>query len=140
MPVNSGHIDYRQLFIAISNGDEGAFRALFVLFRSKAYAVGIKWTKSSYAAEEITQNVFISLWVSRSRLATVDDPEAYIYSVIYNRVSHHLKKEANRPAILTLYEETRQYSNETEESINAAECQKYFDNALSKLTPQRKVI
>jgi len=140
MPDSSGHIDYHQLFVAVSNGDEAAFKTLFALFRSKAYAVGMKWTKSPYAAEEITQNVFINIWVSRARLPMVNDPEAYLYSVIYNRVSQYLKNEANQSAILSHFGNSRQYSNETEESIYAAECQKYLDSAIAQLSPQRKII
>ena len=79
----------KSLFEAIANDDELAFKALFDLYKSRAYAVAFKLTKTAYAAEEITQDVFVSIWISRAQLAAVKNPEAYLYTVIYNKVSRY---------------------------------------------------
>ena len=68
LPDNS---DNQLLFDLISKGNENAFKVLFEKYKSKTYAVAYKLTKSSLAAEEITQEVFISIWVSKLRLPLI---------------------------------------------------------------------
>ena len=131
----------RALFEAIAGGDENAFKELFEQYKQKVYAVAFKWTKLDFAAEEITQDVFISIWTSRAQLPAVNDPSAYIYTIVFNKVSRHLKKEANKTRILQLslwY--ANEASNETEETIYANDGQKFVNRAIDKLSPQKKMI
>ena len=133
--------DNQLLFDLIAKGNEVAFKVLFEKYKSKAYAVAYKLTKSSLAAEEITQEVFISIWVSKLHLPFIKDPVAYIYTVIYNRTKAYIKKENNKNYLLQMtFLRTKKFSNETEETILANESQHIINEALSKLTPQKKLI
>jgi len=132
-------IHYKPLFEAIARGEEAAFKNLFELYKAKIYAVALKWTKSSFAAEEITQEVFISIWTSRAKLPAVNDPPAYLYTIIYNKVSRHLKKEANQSRILQQWR-AKDFSNETEETIIANNSEKFISNVIEQLSPQKKLI
>jgi RNA polymerase sigma-70 factor (ECF subfamily) len=138
MPANN---DVKALFTAVANGDTVAFKLLFEQYRAKLYAVAFKWTKSTYAAEEITQDIFVSLWTSRAQLQNVLDPEAYLYTAAYNKISKHLKKESNKARILALAQwahNTR--TNETEETVYANDSSKHINNAVEQLSPQKKLI
>jgi len=129
------------LFEAIARGDEHAFKMLFEQYKSPVYAVAFKWTKIDVAAEEITQEVFISIWTSRVQLAAVSDPRAYIYTIVYNKVSRHLKKEAARARILRLsLWNAKAWSNETEETVYNNDGQKFVNKAIAQLSPQKKTI
>jgi RNA polymerase sigma-70 factor (ECF subfamily) len=131
----------KALFEAIAKNDEQAFKMLFDLYRSRTYAVAFKLTKLAYASEEITQDVFISIWVSRAQLAQVKNAEAYIYTVIYNKVSRYLKKESNQERILQLsLWNTQPYSNETEETVFVHDQQKQLREAVQQLSPQKKLM
>jgi RNA polymerase sigma-70 factor (family 1) len=139
MSMLPDHITCKSLFEAIAQGNEQAFKTLFELYKARAYAVAFKFTKSIYASEEITQDVFIGIWTSRAQLPAVKDPEAYIYTIIYNKVSRYLKKESNTARILAL-PIWREYSNETEETVYAHDQQKFIDQAIEQLSPQKKLI
>src|SRR5262249_8331774 len=131
--------DNRMLFAAIARGEETAFKNLFELYKTKIYAVALKWAKSSFAAEEITQEVFISIWTSRVKLSAVKDPKAYLYTIVYNKVARYLKKEANRSRILRKWQ-GNDFSNETEERILANSSEKFIIVAIEQLSPQKKLI
>jgi RNA polymerase sigma-70 factor (ECF subfamily) len=131
--------NYRVLFDAIARGDEAAFKKLFDLQKAKVYSIALKWTKSRFAAEEITQDVFVSLWVSKSRLAAVKDPHGYFYTIVYNKVSRHLKREANQRRILKHWQ-VKDYTNETEEAVLAHGCEDIIHHAIDRLSPQKKRI
>lgn len=133
--------DCRTLFAAIALGDTTSFSCFFEGYRGRVYTLAFKWTKSAYAAEEITQDVFISIWTGRANLSAVKDPRAYLYTVIYNKISRHLKKEANKTRILRLSQwNARESGNETEERVYLNEGQRFVNNALAKLSPQKKII
>jgi RNA polymerase sigma-70 factor (family 1) len=135
------NLDNKLLFDLVSKGNENAFKVLFEKYKGKTYAVAYKCTRSSIAAEEITQEVFISIWISKLHLPFVKDPEAYIYTVIYNNVKGYIRKEYNQNLLLqTSFLKAKQFSNETEETILANESQHIINEALSKLTPQKKLI
>ena len=136
-----GDTDYKAIFAAIAECDETAFETLFELYKQKVYAVAFKWTKSAYDAEEITQDFFIGIWKSRAKLSAVDDPHAYIYTAIYNKINRYLKKQVNQERILKLsLWDAKKYSNETEETILADDSRKFINNAVAQLTPQKKLI
>jgi len=141
MPGLPSDLDPLILFSLISQGNETAFKILFENNKKKIYATAFKWTKCEIAAEEITQEVFISIWISRSKLSLVKEPVAYIYTVAFNHIRRFLKKEKNRSRILQLSVwNHKKVSNETVESIELKESQELINQALCKLTPQKKLI
>ena len=94
--------DMRLLFDAIAAGDEVAFESFFAGWRARVYNLALKWTKSGFAAEEITQDVFISVWTGRKNLSAVKDADTYLYTIVYNKINRYLRREANRAKILRL--------------------------------------
>jgi RNA polymerase sigma-70 factor (family 1) len=138
LPADKG---CKAFFEAIAREEETSFKNFFEQYRKRVYSLAYKLTKSVFAAEEITQEVFISVWSARRHLSAVKDAETYFYTIIYNKVSRHLKKEANKALILrlSLANATRS-SNETEETIDANEGQRFVNKALAQLSPQKKLI
>jgi len=133
--------DYKALFEAIAAGDEAAFEALFRQCRARVYTLAFKWTKSAFAAEEITQDVFISVWTGRGHLSDVQDARAYFYTILYNKVSRYLKNEANKARILRAsLQGAKEFSNETEDTVYLNEGQRFINKAIGRLSPQKKLI
>ena len=141
MSILSCNTSHNILFSLIAEGNEMAFKVLFDKYKTKTYALAFNWTKCTLAAEEITQEVFISIWVSKAQLSLVKEPTAYIYTIIYNRIKFYLRKEQNQNRILQLdFYAGKKISNETEETIQANESKQLINQALSKLTPHKKLI
>ena len=132
----------KELFKLISLGDELAFRAYFDLHKVELFSVALKLTKSQVFAEEIIQEVFISLWVSRKHLAKVEEPTSYIYRILLNKIAGCLKKEANQERIIKAAMQlfTPSCNNATEQMVDAGESMRWIEKALEQLPPQQKVI
>jgi RNA polymerase sigma-70 factor (family 1) len=138
LPADKG---CKAFFEAIAREEESSFKAFFEQYRKRVYSLAYKLTKSVFAAEEITQEVFIGVWAARRHLPAVKDPETYFYTIIYNKISRHLKKEANKTRILRFsVSNAARSSNETEETIDANEGQRFVNKALAQLSPQKKLI
>ena len=129
------------MFPLIATGDAAAFRTLYENYKGRIYGAALRWTRSSLAAEEITQEVFVRLWISRAKLEEVQDPEAYLFASVYYKISHYLRQEKNRLRILAQALGTVSgVCNETEESIAYADRRRVLHQALDRLTPQKKAI
>ncbi len=131
----------RALFKQISAGDEQAFRTFFDLYKAELFRVVIRLTKSQVIAEEIIQEVFISLWISREHLIKVEEPASYIYRILFNKIGNYLKKESNQERIIKASMHYRQLSsNATEQNVDANEIQRLIELALEQLPPQQKIV
>lgn len=133
----------KKLFKQISTGNELAFRTFFDLHKVEVFRAIIRLTKSQVIAEEILQEVFISLWVSRKHLAKVEDPVSYLYRILLNKTTDYLKKEANQERIIKAVKqqyETSPVDNITEKVVDANESLRWIERALNLLPPQQKII
>ncbi len=131
----------QELFALIARRDEIAFREIFDRYQYDLYGTAIQLTKSPLQAEEITQEVFISLWVSRLKLPLVENPDAYIFKVLYNKINEYLRKASNREKILKeaiSYRSQNNGVNTTEDTINLHESENLVEQALNRLPTQQK--
>lgn len=131
----------KTLFQQISAGNEQAFRSIFYLYKIPLYRVVIRLTKSKVIAEEIIQEVFLSLWISRRRLADVEDPSSYIYRCLLNHVSSYLKKEANQERIVrAAMRHGQSVSDATEQLVEEHETRRLIEQAVVQLPTQQNIV
>ena len=141
MPKNLSIQEQKILLVRVSDGDVIAFRALFDAYNKRLYAAALKITKSSYGAEEIVQEVFAGLWEHRTRLADIDNPPAYIFTVAYNRTFRYLKKVSkNKDLKEALRYRLQEARNDTEEWMDMKETNDLIHQVVSQLPSRRQLI
>jgi len=79
------------LFRRLADGDEEAFRQLFHHYNRLLQPFAVKLTRSTQAAEEVLQEVFLKIWAHRSKLAELDNPKAYIIRIVSNESINYLR-------------------------------------------------
>jgi len=138
--IDKGPDNDQVLFRRISTGCEQAFKTCFDLHRTALFRVAFRLIKQRDIAEEMIQDVFLSLWISRQHLAKVADPVAYLYRILLNKTVTYLKKEANQRRIIEaarlLYKSSG--INTTEQTIDSNESLRLIEKALGQLPPQQK--
>src|SRR5580704_5293769 len=77
-----------------------SFKRLFDSYKNRLYGYVLAIARSSYTAEEITQEIFIKLWLCRDILHEVDNLDGYIFTIARNRTLNHLRKAANDARLL----------------------------------------
>ena len=92
MPIESQERD-DALLRRSSKGDEDAFAQLYRRHQAAVYRFALRMTGSPWAAEEIVQDVFMTLIREPKKY----DPErgalgAYLYGIARNRVMKHLER------------------------------------------------
>jgi RNA polymerase sigma factor (sigma-70 family) len=135
------HLPYedKALLLLVAEGDEQAFRRLFDLYEEKIFSLALKITKSEVIAEELLQDVFLSIWLKREQLKEIEDFPSYLFIVARNKGFVAIKRIArNRNRSLPLAPEAPFYHNETEESISVNEYHTVIRQAIGRLSPHQR--
>lgn len=83
-----------QLFALISINDETAFQAFFYRYHTKVFYFILHIVKRDAEAEELTQDVFLKIWVNRKLLGAVGNAGNYLFVIAKNHCLDHLKRRA----------------------------------------------
>lgn len=127
--------------MGVAEGDEQSFTRLFHRYRSKVFSIAFHLTKSPFAAEEISQEVFTGLWISRRHLARIQSFEAYLHTVIYHKTLNYLKKEGNWKQILIWAANQKMNTGaDPEQDLAGKEVNIMISKAVEQLPPQKRLI
>ena len=135
------YIKEHDLLMSIARGNEEAFRSLFVLLKDKVYSYSFHFTRSVFTAEEITQEVFLKIWVNRESLPEINSIEAWVVTITRNLCFNQLKKKALEQKIKNSF-----INAETEGEENVDNYIFYKDQlqrlgeAINQLSPQQRLI
>lgn len=128
-------------FLNFKSNSELEFEKIFDAYKQQVYTQVYAVTKCKYAAEEITQEIFIKLWQRQGTLNEVKNLDAYLYTISRNYALNHLRKIAND---LRKTNELMQIAvtvnNDTESGLQLAEYKDLIFKATCKLSPQRRIV
>ncbi len=120
---------------------EFEFRRVFEEYNRQVYAQVYALAKSHYAAEEITQEIFIRIWQNREALNHVKNLDGYIYTIVRNYSLNYLRKAASDMRLTNhLMQVAVAGYNDTESAVQLSECQQLIHAAVCKLSPQRRLV
>lgn len=132
--------DTKQLFLQVAEGDERAFETLFNAFLPKLYPFIIKFIKSEQATQEILQETFIRVWLSRDKLSEIDNPGGWLYKVASNECYSYLRKSILNSKFFNPLIAEPEPVNSTHEIFALKELNRLIGEAINKLPAQRKKI
>lgn len=134
--------DENETLKRLSQGDEKAFRTVYNVYRKKIAAFAWLLTESEELTDEILQEVFVKLWLNRSKLDNVSNFNAWLHTITRNLVSDAMKKIAKQRTIVRPLKNdddpAESYSADT--ILFAKENEKLLKDAIAQLTPQQQEI
>ncbi|HMO62415.1 MAG TPA: RNA polymerase sigma-70 factor [Ferruginibacter sp.] len=123
----------------IANGDEAAFCTLFRTYKQPVYNYSRHFTHTDFTAEEVTQEVFMKIWIHREKLPQLDNFDAWLMTVTRNCCFNQLKKAANELKLKTNLSFSEAIEN-VDQYIFEKENRHLLEKALEQLSPQQKKI
>jgi RNA polymerase sigma-70 factor (family 1) len=123
--------------------DDESFKRLFDDYKNRLYGYVLAITHSHYTAEEITQEIFIKLWLCRDILQQVGNLDGYIFTIARNKTLNHLRKAAYDVRLLKELQERASVAeliNNVEERAMVSEYDRLLQDALALLSPQRRLV
>lgn len=108
-----------KLIAAIGNDDYTSYNRLFVRYYSRLCCYVYRLLGEKEDAEDVVQELFLTLWNNRKKIAIVENVSGYLYKMARNLALNHIRTQTNYKTILDNQEEQLPYyeenSLETEE-------------------------
>ncbi len=129
------------LLAKIAKGDERAFKTIFEAYQQKIFLYAIRYVKSELEAEEITQEVFLKLWMRNPSSPPINNLDAYFHILVRNRSLDILRRKA-----LENHTDLEQAVNwdeahdDTRELIILKDTKKILEEGINLLTPQQQQV
>lgn len=132
-----------QLDIGQTETSQVSFEWLFETYYTPLVRYAFTMLKDEFAAEDITQSVFVSIWESKNRLHIHTSAKALLYKSVYFRCINHINRKKTEKKVMDGIGESEYHHSddleyqELDEKIRSAidllpkECKKIF--LLSRL-------
>lgn len=130
-----------KLILLIKQGDQQAFKALYLQFKNPIYAYALKFFKSRELAEELVQEVFMRIWKYRDKLDEQGNISAYLYQIARNSIYEQLKKASRDKELrVTLFSQGSESGMIIETEYTHKELLEVYTRAVDLLPRQRKKV
>lgn len=141
LPENLPYND-QALLVRIAEGNEEAFKQLFVSYSHLLHPFITKLVKDEQVSEEMIQQVFLKIWLNRDKLQDIDHPKAYIFRMAANECFAFLRRNVMIRKHLDQIEqkETDEPVSNTDSQIAFSEIKKLVNEAFERLPPQQQRI
>ena len=130
-----------EILLKVSQGDEIAFRTLMRRWYEPLSAFIFRLTRSEENLEEIVQDIFLKIWVTRESLAEVKRFKYYLLIIGRNHALNVMKKVLRERRLNRIFQSewqpTLEHVNEIPLYQMAASL---IDEAIDNLPPRRKEV
>jgi RNA polymerase sigma-70 factor (family 1) len=127
------------LALRLRNDDISAFNTLYWEYHSAIYANAHKLIRDSAIAEDIVQEVFVTLWEKRHSIDPKQDIAGWLFVVSHHKTIDQLKRKLRHAIAERILQSVMEDSNAvehdlTEEQLGAIE------RAVDQLSPQKRKV
>lgn len=129
------------LLTQIKSGEKQAFEILFDRYFESLCDFSYQFLKSKDLSEEAVSDVFIKVWLNKTKLQIKSGVKAYLYRAVRNQSLNYIKKEGDLFEDLSeLYQQPADNLLSADRSILYDELQKNVDSLIDEMPSQRKLI
>jgi RNA polymerase sigma-70 factor (ECF subfamily) len=134
-------LDFERIAFLLRAGDEKAFREMYSFYRDRLVGYCIKYTKSIDIAEEIVQEVFITIWEYREKLTADFISPAFIHTITKNRVIDFFRKaQRDKQLFNKLKENYTESHEELSETLTLSDLKNNINQAINQLSDQKQIV
>ncbi len=127
----------KELTKRLQKDDKKAFDILYWDYHSAIYYNVIKLTRDSIIAEDIVQEVFITLWEKRHKLDPEQEISGWLFVVSYNKSVSYLKQKLRESLAQTALIQPLEDTIDIEDNLVNAQVG-ILENAIKQLSPQKR--
>lgn len=132
-----------ELQMQIAAGDESSFQLLFERHRAKLFNYLLSILKSKEIAEELVIDVFLRLWTGRELLTEIQNMDAFLHKVAYNKAIDFLRIASRNASLQKLVRREIMASSKERSADYRLQEQEYREiirRAIHQLSPQRRLV
>ena len=130
-----------QILAAIGQGDERIFEQVFRKYYAGLCTYGRGILRDAEEAEEIVQNVFVTIWEKREILEITQSLQSYLYRAVHNHCLNRIKHQKLRDEHQQYAQHYQEVSYESvSEVVNKNELEQQLSKSIEKLPEQCRII
>jgi RNA polymerase sigma-70 factor (ECF subfamily) len=139
--TNEEKYEEAKLINLLANDSEYAFQLLYDRHRNRIYRLSTKFLKSPILAQEVVQDVFLKLWMTRKEINANKPLEAWLFTVAKNTLINRFKKLSKEWNELTIYTKKAEVIEEnTDSKILTNEIKLHLNDAINQLPEKQKEV
>ncbi|GAB3358892.1 RNA polymerase sigma-70 factor [Arachidicoccus ginsenosidivorans] len=117
------------------------FTELFREYEQRLFVFVLRILRSEVMAQDIVQEVFLKLWSIKSRIADIENINAFLYKLAENKVYDHLRHAAvEKKAREELWHRIQNSIQDHSQTLIDREYNAIIETAIDRLPPQRKAV
>ena len=126
----------------VAERNEQAFRQLFDQYRDRLFQYIFGIVKSKEVTEELVMDVFLKIWLGKEVVSQIENFDAFLFRVAYNKSIDFLRKAARDGQFRDLLWKDTQLAGGTgaDQKVITREYEEVLREALLKLSPQRRLV
>lgn len=143
MNKNVNSYDDAYCLLEIRKGNEFFFNLIFERYRNNLFNYLFKILKSKEVSEEIVLDVFLKLWEGRAIITEIQNFEAFIYKVAYNKAIDFFRAAKRSPSLQeAIWDVISQApsSEKADSELLVKNMNALINEAVNLLSPQRKLV
>lgn len=121
----------------LQKDDKEAFNVLYWKFHSAIFSNVLKLTRDSLIAEDIVQEVFISLWEKRYQIDPGQEIAGWLFVVSYNKSVSHLKRKLKESLAHSIMQQPFEVAIDEGHDLAYAQVN-LLAKAIEQLSPQKR--
>ena len=137
-PYTTSEQEIKDWLYLISTGNQAAFAQLLRAHWNKVYTQALTYLKSSPAAQEITQDVFLKIWAAREKLPGIENFSNYLFIISRNEIISALRKKGK--VHLPPSEQLEENFLLPDRHLEDKELNERLLKAIDQLPPVRKIV
>jgi len=133
--------DDKEYVECLKKDDFIAFDALFHKYSANLYAFALSITRDSFAAEEVTQLVFLKVWEKREQIKEHLSFKSFLFSVAYHETISWLRKEKSEKMRIGEFVRMSGFqTSETENTVEFRNIESLANGLIQEMPEKRKEI
>ncbi|ACU60427.1 RNA polymerase sigma factor [Chitinophaga pinensis] len=139
--MNDGQfIDASGLCRRIAAGDEAAFSQLVELFAPRLQAMAARITGSVAVADDLVQDTFLKVWLSRDQLSDVAQPAAWIKKICFYRAVNHVRRQSIHDHVIDAVGLQKENTVKTAEIVEFRQLLTMVNTAVQQLPEKQRQV
>ena len=133
--------DEIKLIKALQEGDVFAFNELFHRYSQKIYNFARKHLEREEDAQDLLQDVFITIWNRRKEIDEKRSFNGYLFAITLNAIRKYFRKKVkDRELVDRWLREANNYSDITKLTVEYHSLKERADKIIETMPPQRKTV
>ena len=137
---NRASLDETRLIRSLKHGSTRAFETIYHMYFRRLYNYCYQFTKSHSDAEDIVQEAFTNLWISRDKIKQENSLRGRLFTMVRSRLVNAFRRMVSAPLLEDYMDYVNTLGSNDTDMVEYKEFQQRLMDLISQLPPSKRNI